>query len=379
MFDGKTEKEYKVLIPKDIFDARKPCKLYGYFKKNTEIFNITGNTLQKCKGGFLGEIFPDSSTMENSKKLSGWFSEDGVRFFCRGKEYKVEVYDTCLNIFSRNTGILESSAMLSKRAVILGCGSVGSLVALELARAGVGHFLLVDMDIIEYHNLCRHQCGISDVGEYKVDALAERINDVNPTAEVRKLRVPIENVAQSEFERFCGGTDTVVIGCADNRNADAYANMIAARMGAGFVSVGFWERAVAGEIFYWLPGRNMPCCGCALGRVKTPVATTNYHHVYSNELDVTKIKFAPGISADINFITIIGIKIALDILNISDKNYIPRLLNYLKQYTLVCNTSNPAIGGVTVEIFSHPLQVTTSLKVDFSGECKNIGMCRYEL
>lgn len=379
MFDGKTEKEYKVLIPQYLFNARQPCKLYGYFKRNTGIFNIIGNTPQKGKGCLLGEIIANDSVMENTGKLRGFFSDDGVRFFYRGREYKAEIYDTCLNVFSRNTGILESSVMLNKKAVILGCGSVGSLVALELARAGVGHFLLVDMDIVEYHNLCRHQCGISDVGEYKVDALAERLNNVNPTAEVRKLRVPIENVAQSEFERFCGGTDTVVIGCADNRNADAYANMIAARMGAGFVSVGFWERAVAGEIFYWLPNKHMPCCGCALGNVKTPVATTNYHHVYSNELDATKIKFAPGISADINFITIIGVKIALDILNISDKNYVPRLLNNLRQYTLVCNTCNPAIGGETVEIFSYPLQVTTSLKVDFSGKCKEVGMCRYEL
>ena len=37
-----------------------------------------------------------------------------------------------MDIFSRNTGILESDIMLSKGAIIIGCGSVGSLVALEL-------------------------------------------------------------------------------------------------------------------------------------------------------------------------------------------------------------------------------------------------------
>lgn len=75
------------------------------------------------------------------------------------------------NIFSRNTGILESEIMRSKCVFILECGSVGSLIALELARAGVGKFVLVDNDVLEYHNICRHQCSISDVGEYKVNVL----------------------------------------------------------------------------------------------------------------------------------------------------------------------------------------------------------------
>ena len=59
------------------------------------------------------------------------------------------------------------------------------------------------------------------------------------------------------------------------------------------------------------------------------------------------------------------------------ETYIPRLLNNLKQYTLICNTSNPAIGGPMVEIFSYPLQVTTSLKVSFNENCHS--KCRYEV
>ena len=108
------------------------------------------------------------------------------------------------------------------------------------------------------------------------------------------------------------------------------------------------------------------------GRVET-----NNHHVYSNQVDIEKLKFEPGISVDINFITCIGIKLALDILNVTNATYIPRLLNDLQQYTLVCNTSNPQIGGEMVEIFSYPLQVTTSLKVNFGANCKD-HLCRYE-
>ena len=86
-----------------------------------------------------------------------------------------ETYTLKLDVFSRNTGILESDIMLTKGAVFIGCGSVGSLFALELARAGVGRFMLVDSDILGYHNICRHQCGIFDVGRYKTDAMRDRI------------------------------------------------------------------------------------------------------------------------------------------------------------------------------------------------------------
>ena len=122
---------------------------------------------------------------------------------------------------------------------------------------------------------------------------------------------------------------------------------------------------------------GMPCYECALGdggNISTRAEAN--HHVYSNQEDTEGIKFEPGISVDINFVTSIGIKLILDILNASNDGYIPRLLNDLTQYTLACNTSDPKIGGEMVEIFSYPLQVTTSLRVGFSKKCGDL--CKYE-
>ncbi len=39
----------------------------------------------------------------------------------------------------------------------------------------------------------------------------------------------------------------------------------------------------------------------------------------------------------------------------------PRLLGHLSQYTLVCNSNDPRLGGERAEIFFHPLQVTRSI------------------
>ena len=163
-----------------------------------------------------------------------------------------EPYSLKLDIFSRNTGILESDIMLTKGAVFIGCGSVGSLFALELARAGVGRFMLIDSDILGYHNICRHQCGIFDVGRYKTDAVRDKILQINPYAEVVTYNMRIQEVPLDDLMSFCD-INTIVIGGADNREGDLYANGIAQHVGMPFMSIGCWERAFAGEIFYCLP------------------------------------------------------------------------------------------------------------------------------
>ena len=132
----------------------------------------------------------------------------------------------------------------------------------------------------------------------------------------------------------------------------------------------------AGEIFYYLPRKNMPCYKCALGdgNLMSQRTSTN-RRLYTNEEDLSKVNFEPGISVDINFVTTIGIKLLLDIFNLDNDEYTPRLLSTLTQYTLVCNTNNPKIGGEMAEIFSYPLQVTTSLQV---GHCASCPPCEFE-
>ena len=191
----------------------------------------------------------------------------------------------------------------------------------------------------------------------------------------------VQNLPKAMLDEFCVKNETVFVGCADNRTADVYANRISIYYDAYFISIGFWERAFAGEIFYHMPGKNMPCYECALGEGGNISARAEAnHHVYSNQESTEGIKFEPGISVDINFITTVGIKIIIDMLNQNDEGYIPRVLDNLKQYTVICNTCNPEIGGEMVEIFSYPLQITTSLVVDFSNEkCKEKCTCKYEL
>jgi len=86
----------------------------------------------------------------------------------------------------------ESHAALPARKVaLLGCGSLGSKIAVSLARSRVGKFLLVDDDIFMPDNLVRHDLDWRDVGTHKANSVANRIQLVNPlaTCEIRKHRL----------------------------------------------------------------------------------------------------------------------------------------------------------------------------------------------
>ena len=72
-----------------------------------------------------------------------------------------------------------------RTVALVGCGSMGSKIAVALARAGVGHFLLVDDDILLPENLVRHDLDWREIGTHKAASLSRRIQLVNPGPPVR--------------------------------------------------------------------------------------------------------------------------------------------------------------------------------------------------
>jgi molybdopterin/thiamine biosynthesis adenylyltransferase len=71
----------------------------------------------------------------------------------------------------------EDHAVLAQlRVGIVGLGSLGSKIAVSLARSGVRRFLLVDDDYLVPGNLCRHELSWSSVGLHKVNAVREALS-----------------------------------------------------------------------------------------------------------------------------------------------------------------------------------------------------------
>ncbi|MBW4054967.1 MAG: sulfur carrier protein ThiS adenylyltransferase ThiF [Proteobacteria bacterium] len=81
-----------------------------------------------------------------------------------------------------------------KRGVvgIAGVGGLGSAAAVALARVGVGTLVIADFDVVEPSNLNRQQYFIDQIGRFKVDALVENLQRINPFISVEAHRVVLD-------------------------------------------------------------------------------------------------------------------------------------------------------------------------------------------
>src|SRR3954462_15834937 len=80
--------------------------------------------------------------------------------------------------------------LLGSRALICGCGALGSVLANTLARAGVGKLRLVDRDFLELNNLQRQVLyDESDVAAAlpKAVAAAEKLRQINSAIEIEPI------------------------------------------------------------------------------------------------------------------------------------------------------------------------------------------------
>lgn len=64
---------------------------------------------------------------------------------------------------------------------VVGLGGVGAYAAEMLARAGVGHMILLDSDVVAPSNKNRQLLALdSNMGRKKVEVMAKRLRDINP-------------------------------------------------------------------------------------------------------------------------------------------------------------------------------------------------------
>ena len=102
--------------------------------------------------------------------------------------------------------------LLESRALIIGCGALGSAQAEALARAGVGKLRLADRDFVEFSNLQRQTMFTeSDATKRlpKAIAAANHIREINSDIEVE---LEITDVNHSNIERLIHGCDVILDG-----------------------------------------------------------------------------------------------------------------------------------------------------------------------
>ena len=77
------------------------------------------------------------------------------------------------------------------RVAIAGLGGLGSNIAVNLARSGVGHLLLIDFDVVDVSNLNRQMYMIPHIGLPKTEALRDILSRINPWLDIQTKQVKI--------------------------------------------------------------------------------------------------------------------------------------------------------------------------------------------
>lgn len=123
-----------------------------------------------------------------------------------------------MNQFSRTQMLLGKEGidlLLSSSVAVFGIGGVGGFAAEGLARSGIGELHLFDDDNICLTNVNRQVIATSkNVGQNKVDIMAERIKQINPRAKVEANRCfydknTRECINFDDFDYILDAVDTV--------------------------------------------------------------------------------------------------------------------------------------------------------------------------
>jgi len=159
--------------------------------------------------------------------------------------------------------------LMQGRALVCGCGALGSMLANTLVRAGVGHVRIVDRDFVEVSNL--HRQVLFDEEDAaaampKAVAAAEKLQRINSTVQIEPV---VADVAPGNIVDLCRGVDVIVDG-TDNFQTRFLVNDAAVHLGIPWVYGGCV--GAEGQAMTILP-RETACLRCLMPECPAPGST----------------------------------------------------------------------------------------------------------
>lgn len=186
-------------------------------------------------------------------------------------------------------GVEGQRCLLASKALIVGCGALGTVIANQLARAGVGHLVIIDRDFIEITNLQRQVLfDEQDVANAipKAEAARRKLATINSQVRVTAL---IDDLNHTNIEAILLGKHAaeesveavtpcdVVIDGVDNFETRFLVNDAAVKHGIPYVyggavgSVGMsyaiLPHTPGGDAAWERQGKATPCLRCIFEQV----------------------------------------------------------------------------------------------------------------
>jgi len=163
-------------------------------------------------------------------------------------------------------GVAGQKKLRDSKVLIVGCGALGTVVANTLARAGVGHLVIVDRDFIELNNLQRQVLfDEDDIREQlpKSVAAKRKLEKVNSAIRVEAV---VADVNHTNIEQLASGANLLLDG-TDNFETRFLINDVSVKSGVPWI-YGACISAM-GLAMVIRPGVT-PCLRCVFDTIPQP-------------------------------------------------------------------------------------------------------------
>ncbi|CCF56335.1 hypothetical protein KAFR_0B00350 [Kazachstania africana CBS 2517] len=114
-------------------------------------------------------------------------------------EDEIALYDRQIRLW----GLAAQTNMRSAKVLLINIGSIGTEITKNIVLSGIGHFHIMDASKVSEEDLgSQFFLSCEDVGKYKIDAVRERIMDLNPRVELQFDIESVDSINEDFFKNF---------------------------------------------------------------------------------------------------------------------------------------------------------------------------------
>ncbi len=115
------------------------------------------------------------------------------------------------------------------QVTLVGLGSIGSKIAIDLVKSGVKNFVLYDYDRLEPENVCRHIGNNLELGLKKVTIVRNHLYYINPNCSIEPISEnPVDGDNIVKFRNRVRNSDLVIVSTG-NYESEMFVNEITTR------------------------------------------------------------------------------------------------------------------------------------------------------
>jgi molybdopterin/thiamine biosynthesis adenylyltransferase len=304
---------------------RQQAVLYGLHEKEKVIVSSLKEKLGLKRIGIYQKSKRSLLSKSNNETFMFYLKDD--QLLCIHNPSDKKPYDILLaqpipyrtDFQKRNHGIIDESILQEKRITIVGLGSGGSQNVLDLAKAGVTNFILIDYDTVNVSNLCRSIFDLPQVGQKKTEATLEKLLRVNPCVNVQLYNEDVLAMDNEKLMEIIDCSD-LIIEATDSVKSKLLINGMAYHS-KPVIYPSVYDMGKGGDILFTIPG--LPCFECVFNSI-----VDEMKGLKKGDWDYStgQAKPMPALISDIKVVVSRTVKLALGILTAdSDNSFIEKI------------------------------------------------------